>query len=148
MTAIVKTIWIDASPATVFEYLVVADKMRQWCGLNVRLEPVPGGLYELDMGEAGVITGRFLSVEPPTFLSYELEPPAGITAPSNLVEVRLLEQAGGTRVEITHTGLADPFPQIAALGWDHHLARLSVAATGGVPGPDTLCSRPMNSLTE
>ncbi len=148
MTALVKTIWIDAPPAVVFDYFVNADKMQHWCGVGARVDPVPGGLYQLDMGEAGLITGRFVALDPPSFLAYEVQPPHGLEAPNSRVEVRLVAEADGTRVEITHTGLVDPFPQIASCGWDHHLARLSVVANGGSPGVDTLCSRPMKSLID
>jgi len=35
---------------------------------------------------------------------------------------------------------------VAQRGWEHHLARLAVAATGGSPGTDLLCNRDITSF--
>ena len=146
MSALEKTIWIDAPIDVVFPYLIEEDKMIQWCGVGARLEPVPGGLYELDMGVAGVIVGRFVEVRAPDYLRYEIHPPEGIEGSPSVVEMSLTEEGGGTRINVSHTGLTPPFQSIAGRGWDHHIARLSVAANSGLSGPDSLCERPMDSL--
>ncbi len=148
MTPLKKSIWVDAPVETVFPYFVEAEKMIQWSGIEARLEPTPGGIFELNMGEAGLIQGRFVRVDSPAFLSYEIDAPEGMDGPKSLVEISLQVQAGGTLVEILQTGLPDPFPIIAGRGWEHHLARLSVAANGGTPGPDSLCTKPMQSLID
>lgn len=146
MSSLTRSIWIDAEPEVVFAYFTEAEKMERWCGSGAELDPVPGGLYRLDMGEAGVMEGRFLRVEAPTFVSWEVLTASGAEAPRSVIEVTIAAEAGGTRVDVRHTGLERPFDALAGRGWDHHLARLSVAATGGSPPPDPLCRRTMESL--
>lgn len=138
-----KSIWIDAERSVVFDYFVDGDKMSQWCGVSARLDPRPGGVHQLDMGAGGVFVGRFLQVEKPTQIVYEIDMPPGVDGPPSTVTITLSDEARGTRVHILHSGLPDPFPSIATCGWDHHLARLSVVATGGRVGEDSLCVRPV-----
>ncbi len=140
---ITKSIWINAQLATVHAFFTDSDKMSAWCGLAVRLDPRAGGIYELDMGEAGVISGAFVSVED-TRIVQEVQTETG--EPASRIEITLTEEAGGTRVDVAHSGIEAPFDKIAMRGWDHHLARLSVVATGGSAGPDGLCHRPMDTL--
>ena len=145
MPDIEKTIWIDAPLAIVRSYFTDETKMPLWSGRAARLDPRPDGVYELDMGEAGIISGRFVTVGD-TRIVQEIGPPGGHE--SSTIEISLSEEAGGTRVTIRHSGIPDPFDAIATRGWDHHLARLSVVATGGTAGPDGLCARPMMSLLD
>lgn len=140
-----KSIWIDAPVAVVHSYFTESRKMSLWSGIGAELEPVPGGIYRLDMGTAGVLVGRFVEVSD-SLIVQEIDAPGGGT-PSR-IEIRLLDEAGGCRVTIRHEGLAPPFDRIASRGWDHHLARLSVVATGGSAPPDPLCAKPMTALIE
>lgn len=146
MSEFTKSIWIDAPPDVVFEYFTDPEKMARWCGRRAELDPVPGGIYRLDMGQWGVVEGEFVRVERPSFVSHTV--PSGGTAdsPASLVEVRISADAGGSRVEIRQTELTSPMDRIAQRGWEHHLARLSVAATGGSPGADPLCERDLASF--
>lgn len=146
MSDLTKSIWIDAPPEVVFEFFTDARKMRHWCGRDAELEPVPGGVYRVDMGEWGIVEGRFVRVEAPTFLSHTVPSAAGPGGPPGTIEVSITPEAGGSRVEVRQTGLAPPIDLIAGRGWDHHLARLSVAATGGVPGDDSMCARTPESF--
>ena len=138
-----RSIWIDARLNVVHSYFTSTDKMVQWTGQNAEIEPWPGGLYRLDMGKGGWLEGRFTNVESDR-ICWEVDIPGGQDVTE--IEVRLSSEKGGTRVDITQTGLPIPFDQIAGRGWDHHLARLSVVSTGGKVGPDSLCERDMQSL--
>lgn len=143
MSELSKSIWIDAPPETVFEYFTNAGKMTQWCGRSAELDPVPKGTYQLDMGEWGVVQGRYVRIEAPTFVSIELHGPEGSDAPPSILEVSITPEAGGSRVDVRQTGLEGPMQLIADRVLDYHLARLSVAANGGSPGSDTICTRTM-----
>ena len=147
MSDVTKSIWIDAEPEVVFPYFTDADKMARWCGRSAELDPVPGGTYRLDMGDTGVIKGRFVRVEAPTFVSIAIDGPDEAEIPPSVLEVSISAEAGGSRVDLRHSGLEPPFSVMAGRGLDHHLARLSVAATGGSPGSDPLCERQMETLT-
>ena len=148
MDELTKSIWIDAAPEVVFAYFTDAAKMARWCGISAELDPVVGGIYRLDMGEGGVLEGRFTAVEPPGLVAYEVDAPAGVEMDPSQVEITLTTEAGGTRVQVRHSGLAAPFQWVANRGWDHHLARLSVVVGGGSPASDSLCLRPMDSLLD
>lgn len=146
MSDLKKSIWIDAPPHVVFEYFTDPEKMARWCGRRAELDPVPGGIYRLDMGKWGVVEGEFVRVEPPGFVSHTVPSGGGPDAPASLIEVSISPDADGSRVEIRQTELDSPMDKIARRGWDHHLARLAVAATGGAPGPDPLCERDIASF--
>ena len=49
----------------------------------------------------------------------------------SVLEVTLTPRDGGTLVAITHSGLPDSERPRHVAGWQHYLARLSLAATGG-----------------
>ncbi len=55
---------------------------------------------------------------------------------ASTVEVRLIAELGGTRVELEHRDLPDDERHGHAVGWTHYLAGLQVAAGGSDPGPD------------
>jgi uncharacterized protein YndB with AHSA1/START domain len=148
MSEFTKSIWIDALPATVFQYFTDARKMARWCGKQVELNPVPGGIYRVDMGKWGVVEGQFVRVDAPTFISHTVPSAGGADAPPSLIEISITPEAGGSRVEIRQTGLEPPMDLVARRGWDHHLSRLAVASTGGSPGVDSLCERDSASFTE
>ena len=143
--AVEKTIWIDAPVAVVHSFFTQSEKMMAWAGRGAVLEPWPGGLYELDMGEAGVLRGSFLVVGENRIVQEVRAPDGG---PPSRIEITLTNEAGGCRVTIRHEGIPVPFDRIAARGWDHHLARLSVVANGGTTPPDSLCRKPMSDLMD
>ena len=131
------SIHIEAPPEVVFEYFTQPDAMVRWMGESALLEPEPGGRFTVDIGGAPV-RGRFLEVEAPHriviswgYAGSETLPPGAST-----VEVRLVEQSGGTRVELEHRDLPPRDARPHAIGWSHYLARLGVAASGRDPGPD------------
>lgn len=147
MRDVTKSIWIDAPPEEVFTYFTDQRKFARWAGASTKLDPVPGGIFRHDMGVSGVITGKFVDVKPGKFLSWEIQAPKNVDAPSSIVEITLTPEADGTRVDIRQTGLTPPFDIMASRGWDHHLARLSVTIQGGRVAEDSLCKRTMESLT-
>ncbi len=143
-----KSIWIDAAPDTVFDYLVEGERMALWSGVAAELDPRPGGVYRLDMGRAGVMVGRFLEVRRPDRIVFEVGAEEQGPEMRSRVEITLTPEVDGTRLEVVHDALPPPFQPVASRGWDHHLARLSVVATGGDPGADPLCQRPMETLMD
>ena len=138
-----RSVWINAKIDTVRSYFTDAAKMSAWCGQDAEINAVVGGIYRLDMGLGGWLEGRFTEVEDRR-LGWEIDLPDD--QPPSRIVVTFLEEVGGTRVTVIQTGLPTPFGLIAGRGWDHHLARLSVATTGGHAGPDSLCERKMLSL--
>ena len=129
---------IDADPATVFAYLTDADRLTRWMGVSATLEPHPGGLYLVDVGNAMVVRGEFKEVVPVSRLAYSFGWDRGDQLPpgSSLVEIDLIPQGSGTLVSMTHSGLPAELVPAHVEGWAHYHARLAIAATGRDPGPD------------
>ena len=133
---------IAAPPSTVFAFLTDPDKILRWIGTQATVEPHPGGLYLVNVAGKNFARGRFTEVVPVHRLAYtfgwdnnDMNVPPG----SSLVEIDLEEEAGGTLVRLTHSGLPSEEARVNhGKGWAHYLDRLAVVAGGGDPGPDVM----------
>jgi uncharacterized protein YndB with AHSA1/START domain len=134
----VTSVRIDAPPGAVFPYLTDPALMVRWMGDWADLHAEPGGAFAVDL--SGVpIRGRFVAVEPPHRLVFTWGAAGndGLPPGSTTVEVTLRPDGDATVVDLVHRDLpADERPR-HGVGWGHYLLRLSVAAAGGDPGPDT-----------
>jgi uncharacterized protein YndB with AHSA1/START domain len=132
--------YIAAPRATVFAFLTDPEKIVSWMGTESQTETHPGGLYLLKGINKMDARGTFREVVPVHRLAYSFgwdgseEVPPG----SSLIEIDLVEKVGGTLLRMTHSGLPNA-AQCAAhnKGWAHYLGRLTLAAAGKDPGPDT-----------
>ena len=132
---------IAAPPATVFAFLTDPEKILSWMGAEATTEMHPGGLYLVKgVGDHGrAARGAFREVVPVHRLAYSFgwEGSERVPPGSSLIEIDLIDQDGGTLLRLTHTGLPDAEQCTRhEQGWVHYLARLTVAAAGGDPGPD------------
>ena len=130
---------IAALPETVFPYFTDPARYVSWMGSRAELDPRPGGIYRVVMGNGVEASGEFLEVDPPRRLvftwgwSHDQAVPPGSTR----VEVTLTEEDGGTRVLLRHAGLPDTSQESHhRAGWEIYLGRLSLTATDRAPGPD------------
>jgi uncharacterized protein YndB with AHSA1/START domain len=133
--------YIAAPPATVFAYLTDPEKILSWMGAEARTETHPGGLDLVKSvgNRARVARGAFREVVPVHRLAYSFgwEDDEEVTPGSSLVEIDLVDRDGGTLLRLTHSGLPNERQRAGhGIGWAHYLGRLSIAATGGDPGPD------------
>ena len=130
---------IAAPPAAVFALMTDPEKILRWMGTEAQVEPQPGGLYLVNVTGARFARGSFREVVPVHRLAYSFGWEGGEKVPpgSSLVEIDLIDEAGGTLVRFTHSGLPDLEEcESHDKGWAYYLGRLTVAATGGDPGPD------------
>jgi uncharacterized protein YndB with AHSA1/START domain len=132
------SVFVEAPPERVYEYFTQPAAIVRWMGEYALLEPRPQGRFNLDL-HGTAIRGHFLELEPPHrlliswgFAGSEHLPPGAST-----VEVRLIGDNNGTRVELEHRDLPDEEAQPHARGWRRYLARLSAAAAIGSVGPET-----------
>jgi uncharacterized protein YndB with AHSA1/START domain len=143
---VVREIDIDASPATIFEFFVDADKLTRWLAVEATLDPRPGGVC--DQVHAGDepgqgpwhMRGSYLEIEPPTRVVFTwgfVEPEIGVPAGSGTVEVTLQPVDGGSRVRLVHRGLPAAEVEGHSKGWAEMLGRLADATTAqSADGPN------------
>ena len=138
--AVVRETEIAARPETVFGFFTEPEKMTRWMGASADLDARPGGAFRIDIRGEWVARGEFVEVVPHERVVFTWgwdNPDATIRAGESTVEVTLEPTATGTRVRLVHRDLPTA-ESIAAHshGWDHYVARLTIAAAGGDPGHD------------
>jgi len=134
-------ILVDASPAAIFPFLVDPTQHAKWMGTSVALDPTPGGEYRVMAGGIHPAVGTFIAVIPDEKVVFTFgwdEPDHPIPAGSTEVEITLIPDGNKTLVRLTHRGLPESAVGDHTGGWNHYLSRLSVASTGGDPGPDVM----------
>ena len=138
-----RTIAIDASPETVWEFFVDPEKLMRWKGIDVELDPRAGGTYYCEVIPGHKARGEYLELDKPHRLVFtwgwegqESSGPNGVPPGSSRVEVTLEPDGEGTLVRLRHLDLPEETRQIHGEGWDLYLGRLVAAATGGDPGID------------
>jgi uncharacterized protein YndB with AHSA1/START domain len=136
---LVREILIDASPATIFEFLTVPEKYLRWNGTEAELDPRPGGVYRVLMGASHRAAGEFVEVVPDERVRFTFgwdEPGHPIPAGSTTVEITLIAEDDKTRVRLVHSDL--PVDAVAdhTAGWEHYLGRLEIVAVGGTVPAD------------
>jgi uncharacterized protein YndB with AHSA1/START domain len=145
-TSVEREIAIDASPETIWEFLVDPAKAVRWMGRSADLDPRPGGLYRVEVLSGNVARGEFVELDPPRRLvwtwgweSGESQVPPG----SSTIEIELVPQGEGTLLKLSHRDLPDAgAAERHAHGWEHYLERLRVTATGGDAGADPWVNSP------
>jgi uncharacterized protein YndB with AHSA1/START domain len=130
--------YIDASPEIVFSYFTDPERMCRWMGVTAELDAREGGEFRIDVTNGDVAVGTYVEVVPPerVVLSWGWEGHATVPPGSTTVEVTLTPDGDGTLVRLRHSGLDVTGALRHNAGWTHYLARLSIASSGGEPGPD------------
>ena len=129
------SIYIEATPETVFEYFTNPKLLVHWMGDDAVLDPRPGGRFTLVFGNQ-TVEGRYVSLEHPNrvVISWGRRGSRVLPPEASVLEVEMHAERGGTRVSIVHSGLPKSERRRHALGWRHYLARLKTAGEGGDPG--------------
>ena len=138
-TTIHKSIFLDAPRETVWAYLTEKDKLGEW------FHPAAADLEEgkpytllsdANDSNSKVCWGEVLIANKPSTLSYTFTvgPMSGSMTTVSWV---LDEAAGGTRVTLTHEGIAEAGGDAAMgllkaldAGWDKHFSKLREKASG------------------
>lgn len=139
-TSLVRQVSIDASAATVYKYLVDSDLMSKWMGQNCTFEPFEGGTYRCQINDTTIASGKVVEVVPDHKIVYTFgweNDDNPVKPGTSRVEITLEETDGSTLVVLTHSELAGAVEKHGG-GWEHYLARLAIAATGGDAGPDPM----------
>jgi len=139
MAEVVREVVVDASPATIFQFLIDPELHVKWLGTEAELDPRPGGVYRVLVGGKHSSVGEFVEVLPDEKVVFNFgwdEPDHPIPAGSTEVEITLIPDGDKTRVRLVHRGLPADAVSDHTGGWDNYLHRLTIATTGGDPGPD------------
>jgi uncharacterized protein YndB with AHSA1/START domain len=134
---ITASVHVDAAPERVYEHFTRPEAIVRWMGEYALLEPRPDGHFTIDV-KGAPIRGRYLELDPPhrLLISWGYAGSERLPPGASTVEVRLIAEGRGTRVELEHRDLPVEEVRGHASGWTHYLARLEVAAAGRDPGPD------------
>jgi len=138
-TTITKSVFFNAPPERVWEFLTDKDKLGEWYH-PAEADLAAGqeySLYRVDEHDKKIpqITGRVLEMKAPVKLvtTFVIEPFQGNETTVTWV---LNEAAGGTRLVLTHEGIAEAAGEAAlhlllALdqGWNTHLSDLRRCAS-------------------
>jgi uncharacterized protein YndB with AHSA1/START domain len=127
---IVATERIKAPPEVVFPYFTDPALIVTWLGDRAELDPQPGGVFSLHLGET-IARGAYITVDPPYRVTFSWGIPGSDTLPSggSTVEVVLTPDGEDTMVVLTHRGLPPTHLEGHRAGWEHRLGRLPVAAS-------------------
>jgi uncharacterized protein YndB with AHSA1/START domain len=136
-----REIYIKAQPETVFSYLTVESKMKEWYGEIVEADPKPGGIFRVAKNDGTAdCRGQYLEVIPYKKVVYNWGGIEGIEPGESIVEI-FLEPKGseGTQLKLRHYNVrlksaADSFGR----GWkEYALPLLKTISEGGIL--DGLC---------
>ena len=130
---------VAAPPEIVCPYLIDPPRHAQWMGGAATLEPKPGGVYRVRMGDGVEAMGEFVEVDPPhrVVFTWGWNHDHAVAPGSNRVVVTLNPEGAGTRVILRHHDLPNEAQRAHhRSGWEMYLNRLRARATGADPGPD------------
>lgn len=132
---------VRASPDVVYSFFTDPAKWLSWQGVDATIEPVPGGVFRMNVRGDGYASGRFVELIPSRRIVFTWgweEPGNPVPPGSSTVEVDLIPDETGTNtlIRLRHHGLPAEAAELHRPGWEHYLTRLQTAAAGGDPGPD------------
>ena len=139
MAELIREIVIDATPETIWPFLVEAEKHVQWLGTAAEIDPRPAastGCSSAASTSPAASTSRSCRWRRSSSPSAGTEPDHPIPPGSTTVEISLHPEGEKTRVRLVHRGLPADAVDDHGRGWERYVGRLAVAATGGDPGPD------------
>lgn len=131
---VIKEVWIEARPETVYPFFTEPEKMTRWLCSEATADARPGGenvqVHYDEQGTAHVIRGEFVALEPPARLVWTWgfdEAEATIPPGASTIEVTFTPEEGGTRVRLVHSGLRPGTDADHERGWTILLGRLADA---------------------
>ena len=138
---------VSAPPDEVFEYFVDEEKHRRWQGREVKLDPRPGGEYNISSAPDVWTRGTYVVVDRPSRVvitwGFESGGPslprglAEVPAATSTVEFNLVADGDDTIVRVRHSGLpSDEARWAHEQGWRTYMPRLAIECAGGDSGED------------
>lgn len=118
---------IAAPKDAVFEFLVDQDKLLRWIGASANIDPMPGGVFWLNVTGDDIASGTYVEVEAPNRVAFTWgwEGNANVPPGSSTVTITLTTDGDHTVVDLYHAGLPDGDADEHAMGWTHFLGQLT-----------------------
>jgi uncharacterized protein YndB with AHSA1/START domain len=137
--AVIKEMYIDCRPDTLFPFFIDPQKMVKWMGNQVLLEPRIGGALRIAFNGTDTVAGHYVEVEPYERIVFTWGWVGSDNLPpgSSTVEVLMREKDNGTLLILKHSGLSASRRPSHLTGWNYYIARLNLVLSGFEPGPDT-----------
>lgn len=132
-----REIFIEAPPETVFRFLIEPKLMAQWIGVCHRLDPRPGGIFEVKVSQGNIARGVYTEVTPFRRVAFtwgwdSQNPTLSMLQPgASLVEFELERKSGGTLLRLRHSRLPDLASTMHGERWSVYLAQLKTVARHG-----------------
>jgi uncharacterized protein YndB with AHSA1/START domain len=127
--SIERELYIEATPAVVFEVVSDPRHVSRWWPDEAHYEPVPGSTGEISFGGDKVEAFTVLEVRPPRTFTFRWTQPPGEPATAGnslLVTFELVPSGDGTLLKLTETGYRDEQTRSDHVnGWDYFLPRIA-----------------------
>ncbi len=126
MSEVIREIYIEAEPETVFAYFTDVEKLVEWMGMEATLEPHTGGRFQVTINQERKVMGEYLELTPYSriVVSWGWEGREDVPPGSSTVEITLTPNADGTLVRLRHYNLPETALPLHAKSWEHNLPRL------------------------
>jgi uncharacterized protein YndB with AHSA1/START domain len=134
-----RTLAIDASPETVWKFLVDPEKLMRWKGINADLDAQPGGIFRCEVIPGHIARGEYVEIDKPNKLvfTWGWDGSEDVPPGSSTIVIELASDGDGTRLRFVHQDLPNAEAIAShAHGWNHYLPRLETVAGGGDAGED------------
>jgi uncharacterized protein YndB with AHSA1/START domain len=126
-----RTVFVDASPETIFGYLVDPALMAQWIGAFHTLDARPGGVFRVQFESGNTALGAFTEVTPYRRVAFTWgwesaeSSLASLKPGGSLVEIELEEHKGGTLLRLRHSELPEDQAPCFGEHWSDYLGILA-----------------------
>ena len=110
-----KTIHIKVPREEVFNAISNPLTIELWTGYEARMETAPGSEFSMYDGD---ITGYIREVNPPSLMVQVWD--FGDQEEESVVRIELFDEAGKTRLELSHTNIPDEAFNNIETGWKNY----------------------------
>jgi uncharacterized protein YndB with AHSA1/START domain len=109
------SIYIEASPTTVFPFFTDSERMCRWMGVAADIDARPGGALRIDVTGRDVAAGTIVEVVPSERIvfTWGWEGSAGMPPGTSTIEVTLAREGDGTLLRLRHYDLRTTAPPSA-----------------------------------